>query len=188
MKIKTLLIISILTLLGCNENVDQRKEQIKEFKIDLNTKEVSDNNYEVNIKTNFPENTSFQIYVTRDYRRTNSSEQYSGKHYSVFSNIVKNGEINFNFEVDDSKWINDYQKYQKENGSFDKTLTDIDFETVKDSIEIYVLYTPKGEKNKENIKLIGKNGENLKGNNVEENGTFKVFSKTIKFYNKFLHN
>jgi hypothetical protein len=181
MKIKMLLLLSIITLASCNE----KKEQIQEFKIDLKTEEVSENNYKVNIKTNFPENTSFTIDVQRDYKRKNSSEQYAGEHYSEFSALVKNGEINFNFKADDSKWINDYKNYQKENGNFDKTLTDIDFETVKDTLEISVLYTPMGEKNEENIVLIGKNGEFLKGDGMEKNGTFNVFRKTIKIYNKF---
>lgn len=37
----------------------------------------------------------------------------------------------------------------------------------------------------ENIELIGENGENLKGEGLEKNGDFNVFSKTIKIYNKF---
>ena len=181
MKIKMLLLLSVLTLASCKE----KKEQIQEFKIDVKTEEVSENNYKVNIKTNFPENTSFTIDVQRDYKRKNSSEQYAGEHYSEFSTLVKNGEINFDFKADDSKWINDYKNHQKENGSFDKTLTDIDFETIKDTLEISVLYTPMGEKNEENIELIGKNGEFLKGDGMEKNGTFNVFRKTIKIYNKF---
>lgn len=181
MKIKMLLLISILALVSCKE----KKEQIQEFKIDVKTEEVTENNTKVNIKTNFPENTSFKIDVKRDYKRKNSTEQYAGEHYSAFSTLVKNGEINFDFKVDDSKWINGYKNYQKENGSFDKTLTDIDFGTIKDTLEISVLYTPMGEKNEENLELIGKNGEFLKGDGMEKKGAFNVFRKTIKIYNKF---
>ena len=137
MKIKIILLISILTLVSCNE----KKEQTKEFKIDVKTEELSENNYKVNIKTNFPENTSFTIDVLRDYKRKNSSEQYAGEHYSAFSTLVKNGEINFDFKVDDAKWINDYKNNQKENGSFDKTLTDIDLETVRHFRNIRFIYS-----------------------------------------------
>ena len=178
---KIILLLSIMTLISCGET----KKQIEEFKIDVKTENISENNYKANIKTNFPENTSFTITVSRDYKRKNSSEQYAAEQYYEFSTLVKNGEINFDFKVDDERWINEYKKLQKENGSFDKTLTDIDFETVKDTLELNVLYTPKGEQNKKNLEIIGENGEFLKGDGVEKKADFNIFNKKIKIYNKF---
>jgi hypothetical protein len=182
MKIKVLLLLSVLALASCNE----KKEQIQDFKIDVKTEELSKNNYKVNIKTNFPDNTSFNINVGRDYRRKSNTEKYAGEHYSEFSTLVKNGEINFNFIVNDQKWIGDYKTIKSKNEAIDKSLTDIDFETIKDTLELTVLYTPMSETNEENLKLIGKNGEFLKGDGLENNGTFNVFIKKIKIYNKFI--
>lgn len=188
MKTKIIVLISILTLASCNE-----KKEIEEFKIDVKTEKISENNYKVNIKTNFPENSSFIIDVERMYCRKDNIEKYSGSLYSNFSSLVKNGEINFEFKVDDKEWINDYKKYQAENASTDATITDIDFETIKDTIELSILYTPMHEKNKGNKgnkEVIGENGEFLKGEGVQthKSESFKIFRKLIKIYNKFETN
>lgn len=181
MKSKIMLFVSILTLLSCAE----KKKQTEDFKIDIKTDKISENNYKTDIETNFPDNTSFTISVSRDYKRKNSSVIYSATYYDEFSTLVKNGKINFNFTVDETKWQNEYIKHQKEYGNLDKTLTDVDFSSINDTIEINVLYTPMGEKNETNIELIGKDGENLKGDGLRKNGSFNVFDKTIKIYNKF---
>ena len=181
MKNKIALMILVLTIFSCEE----KKKQIENFKIDITTKNTSENNFAANVKTNFPENTSFTITVTRDYNRKNNPEQYAAQYYYSYSSLVKNGEINLDFNVDEEKWINEYKVIQNEQGKYNNELTDIDYSTVKDTLEIEVLFTPKAEQSKENAEIIGENGEFLKGDGVEKNEGFNIFSKKIKVYNKF---
>jgi hypothetical protein len=159
-----------------------------DFKIDIKTENISENEIRVIINTNFPENTPFTITVARGYSRKNNPAEYAGELYYSNASCVKDGEVNFNFSVDDQKWIDEYHQIKKQNESFDYKLTDI--ETIKDTLEINVLYTPKSEPSKEIKDIIGENGENLKGAEVHkvemDEGTsgFYVFDKTIKLYNK----
>ena len=186
MKIKLLLLLSIVTFISCNKKNEkiETKEKI-EFKVDITTENISENEIKSIVKTNFPENTPFTISVSRDYSRKNNDEKYAGQLYYSYSSLVKNNQLDFNFKIDYKKWIDEYETLRKENGKFDKTLTEIDKKTIKDTLEISILYTPKSEQSEDVKKIIGANGENLTGKDVEKVSDFKVYNKTIKIYNKF---
>ena len=186
MKIKLLLLLSIVTFISCNKKTEETETKEKiEFKVDITTKNISENEIKSMIKTNFPENTPFTITVSRDYSRKNNNEKYAGQLYYSNSSLVKNNQLDFNFKTDDKKWLDEYEVLRKENGKFDKTLTEIDKKTIKDTIEISILYTPKAEQSETVKKIIGENGKNLIGKDVEKVSDFKVYNKTIKIYNKF---
>lgn len=180
MKKQIIYISAILALISCKET----KEKV-DYNISIDAKKIEPKTIQTKIKTNFPENTAFTITASRDYKRENNPENYSIDLYYAFNSLVKNGSIEFNFDPADKKWLDEYKEIQKQNGESDKTLTDIDISSIKDTIEISVLYTPKAEQNQELKKIFGENGENLIGVNVEDNGKFKTFKKTIKIYDQY---
>lgn len=189
MKIKLLQLLLIVTFISCNKKTQEtEKTETKEkteFKVNITTENISENEIKAIVKTNFPENTPFTITVSRDYSRKSNDEKYAGQLYYSYNSLVKNNQLDFNFKIDDEKWLDEYEALRKENGKFDKTLTEIDKKTIKDTLEISILYTPKSEQSEDIKKIIGANGENLTGNDVEKVSDFKVYNKTIKIYNKF---
>lgn len=186
MKIKLLILFSIITFISCNKKAETIETKEKtEFEVNIVTENISENEIKSIVKTNFPENTPFTITVSRDYGRKNNNEKYAGQLYYSYNSFVKNNHLDFNFKVDDKKWLDEYETLRKENGKFDKTLTEIDKKTIKDTLEISILYTPKAEQSEDIKKIIGINGENLTGKDVEKVSDFKVYNKTIKIYNKF---
>ena len=184
-------VTTALVLTSCNPKAETKNKEITEktefnANVDIATEMVSETEIKTTIKTSFPENTSFTITASRDYKRKNSNEQYAADLYYSFSSIVKNGQIIFTFNPLDKSWIDKYEAIRKQNGEFDKTLTQIDKKSIKDTIEVSVLFTPKGKQPQNVVKIIGVNGENLNGEGVETNdGGFKVYDKKIKFYSKF---
>lgn len=183
MKIKSLQLLLFFVFISCNKKIET-KEKI-EFKIDVTTENISENEIKAIVKTNFPDDTPFTITVSRDYKRKNIEEEYTGQLYYSQNSIVKNNKLEFAFKVDDKKWLDEYDFLRKENGKFDETLTEIDKKTIKDTLQISILYTPKAEQS-ENVRgIIGINGENLTGNDVENVSDFKIYKKTIKIHNKF---
>lgn len=188
------LILTALTttflLTSCNPKTETKNEEVTETtefnaNVDITTEKISETDIKTIIKTNFPENTSLIITASRDYKRKNRDEQYAAQLYYSFSSIVKDGQISFNFNPSDNGWVSEYEALRKQNGSFDNTLTEIDKKSIKDSIEISVLFTPKGKQPENVIKAIGINGEKLKGENVEAVSDFKTYENKIKFYHKF---
>ncbi|MFZ4522985.1 MAG: hypothetical protein ACOYNC_14845 [Bacteroidales bacterium] len=179
-------IVASLVLPSCNQVAKTAEKTEFNASVDISTVKVSETEINTSIKTNFPDSTSLIITATREYKRKNNNEQYAADLYYSFTSIVKNGQISFSFNPLDKSWIEAYEALRKQNGEFDKKLTEIDKTTIKDTIEISVLFTPKGKQPVSVIKLIGANGENLNGADVEaNNGGFKVYDKKIKFYNKF---
>lgn len=182
---------TILILTSCNQNAGTKNEEISEKKefnvnVDILTEVISETEIETRVKTNFPENTSLTITASRDYKRKNSNEQYAAQLYYSFNSIVKNGLIAFSFNPIDNSWIDRYEELRKQNFEFDKSLTEIDRLSIKDTIEISVLFTPKKDQPENVVKIIGENGEYLYGSDVEtNNGGFKIFRKEIKIYSKF---
>jgi hypothetical protein len=182
---------AVLLLTSCNQNAETKNEVATEKiaftpNVDITTENTSGNEIKATIKTNFPENTSLTITASRDYKRKDRDEQYAADLYYSFSSIVKDGQIAFNFNPNNNRWIDEYEVLRKQNGEFDKTLTEINRKSIKDTVEISVLYTPKGKQPDNVVKIIGANGENLNGVDVETiNGGFKVYDKKIKFYSKF---
>lgn len=184
-------ITAVLLLTSCNQNAETKNEVATEKiaftpNVDITTENTSGNEIKATIKTNFPENTSLTITASRDYKRKDRDEQYAADLYYSFSSIVKDGQITFNFNPNNNSWIDEYEVLRKQNGEFDKTLTEINRKSIKDTIEITVLFTPKGKQPESVINVLGANGENLNGDEVEtNNGGFKVYDKKIKIYHKF---
>lgn len=182
--------VSSILLCSCNQKSENKKVEVsekKEFKanVDISTENISENEIKTIIGTNFPDNTSLTVTASREYMRKNSDERYAANLYSEFNSTVKNGEIVFSFDPHDNSWMEEYNELRKQNAEFDKSLTEIDKQSIKDSIEISVLFTPKKEQPQEVVKSLGDNGENLTGENVESLNGFKVYRKKINFYNKF---
>lgn len=181
-----------LLLTSCNQTTQTKNEEITETapfnaNVDITTEKVSASEIKATVKTNFPENTSLTITASRDYKRKNNNEQYAADLYYSFSSIVKDGQVSFTFNPLDKGWIDEYEALRKQNGSFDKSMTEIDKKSIKDTIEISVLFTPKGKQPENVVKIIGANGENLNGAEVQTNNNvgFKFYDKKIKFYSKF---
>lgn len=166
----------------------------KEFRIDINTEKVSGNTIKTIIKTNFPEKTILTITAERLYRMKNNSNIYGGNHF--FSRIpVKNGMIEFSFAVDDGQWIREHNHYMEmDNNSnlSDTILTEIDYESIIDSLKISVFYNPLFEVDENVMKIVGENGKNLNGRGTLEIEGTKVFrvSQNIhwEFDRKTTHN
>ncbi|MDC1162495.1 hypothetical protein OAT18_03555 [Tenacibaculum sp.] len=139
----------------------------KDFEINIISKKRVQNKIRAEIKTNFPENTIFSITAERLYKRKSGSKTYGGTHFFSREYPVKNGVIEFSFDINDTRWIesyNEYRKNEKERDSKNKELTEIDFESIQDSLQISVLYNSEFERDKKVKDIIGGNGCNLSGN------------------------
>lgn len=180
-----------LALFSCDGTNEGKEEpsgkgaEISEFKVDIQTERIKNGEYKVIVKTNFPDETKLYISAKREYKRKNNDEIYAVDLYSNSNSIVKNGIIEFSFNIDDSDYINEYKDYQKQNGKYDNTLTDIDFSTMKDSIEVSVLFTPKAKQSSTTVLVAGENGEKLSGEGVENHSGFKILRKSVLIFDKY---
>jgi hypothetical protein len=161
-----------------------------DFIIDINSKKTSEKEFKITLTTNFPENTIFSITAERIYKRKNNGNYYGGVHYYSSEYGIKNGKLEFILKVNDSMWINNYNQYREDgnlNEFKNKKLTEIDYKSIKDSIEISVVYSPRFLFNqKSNVKKsLGENGENIKGKGTIKMDGIKVFEKSIKIFSKF---
>lgn len=186
MKNKLILFLCTVLIISCNKKIENTENiKISEFKVDVKTENISKNEFQSIITTNFPENTPFTITVSRDYRRKNNDEQYAGQFYYSYRSLVKNNQLKFNFKIDDKKWIKEYEDMAKEYKETNESLTEIDRKTIKDTIEISILYTPLVEQSEEIKSLIGAKGGNLTGKDVEVFSEYKIYNKIIKIHNEF---
>ncbi|WP_422091717.1 hypothetical protein [Tenacibaculum ovolyticum] len=154
----------------------------KDFEINIIPKKRVKNKIRTEIKTNFPENTIFSITAERLYKRKKNSKNYGGTHFFSRNYPVKNGIIEFSFEINDSRWIesyNEYRRNEKKLGSNNKELTEIDFESIQDSLQISVLYNSEFERDEKVMGIIGKNGSNLSGNGTIERKNIFSFKKNL---------
>lgn len=175
---RLLFIILVILTFGCSEPFNP--------KVEISLGPPSEKEIQVKAETNFPENTSLTITASREYKRQGSDVIYSTSYYSSIHTRVKNGQVSFSFDPTDKGWIKEYEKLRNSNGYFDKTLTEIDYNTIKDTIEISILFTPKGENPENVVKVVGVDGKNLKGDGVEiVNREFKIYNKTLKFFHKY---
>ena len=184
-----IIILIALSFKSCSgknpDNETGKIEPISVFKVDIQTTIKSEDEIDVAVKTNFPDNTILNVSAVREYRRKNNNEMYAGNLYSNSNAIVKDGKVDFLFKTNDREWIKSYEDIQKQNRKFDNSLTDIDYSTIKDSIEINILFTPKAEQRSTTYQITGENGEKLVGKDVEEYGGFKVLSKSVIVFDKF---
>jgi hypothetical protein len=160
----------------------------KDFEININPKKISDNKFKTIVETNFPENTIFSITVERLYKRKNNPNTYSGTHFFSREFPVRNGKVEFSFKANDKEWIKYYNQHReddKEREFPNSELTGIDFESIKDSLEISVFYNPIFERDENVKKIVGENGENLKGKGTIKLETENIFRVTKSIYNKF---
>lgn len=199
MKKKLILFLCTVLIISCNKKIDKidkiensENKKISEFKVDVKTEEISKNEFLSTITTNFPENMAFTITVSRDYRKKNNDELYAGQIYYSYRALVKNNQLKFNFKIDDEKWIKEYEdeikEYEslpKDNSEMDELYTAIDRKTIKNTIEISILYTPLNEQSEEIKSIIGVKGENLTGKDVIVFPEYKIYNKIIKIYNEF---
>jgi len=168
----------ICLLISCKED----------FEINIIPKKRAQNKIRTEIKTNFPENTIFSITAERLYKRKNNSKTYGGAHFFSREYPVKNGIIEFSFDINDTSWIESYNEYrtnEKERNSTNKELTEIDFESIQDSLQISVLYNSEFERDKKIKDIIGENGSNLSGNGTIKLEECKIFLVSKKVYCKF---
>jgi hypothetical protein len=159
-----------------------------DFTIDINSQKISEKRIKTIITTNFPENTIFSISAERIYKRKNNPSYYGGLHYYSSEYGIKDGKIEFTFNVNDNEWINDYNKQREiELRLNNKEFTEIDYKSIKDSIEISIIYSPKLLFNQEdNVKkILGNKGENINGKGTIEIKDIRMFKKSINIYDKF---
>jgi hypothetical protein len=158
------------------------------FTVNVSTEKISEKKIKTIITTNFPENTIFSISAERIYKRKKNPNYYGGLHY--YSNVdgVKDGKIEFTFEVNDNIWINNYNEHRERQLRMNnKEFTEIDYESIKDSIEISIFYSPKLLFSQEdNVKkILGNKGENINGKGTIKIDDVRIFKKSINIYNKF---
>ncbi len=111
-------------------------------------------------------------------------------HYYSSEYGIKNGKIEFTLNINDNKWIKNYnQRRESVNKRYpsNKEFTEIDFKSIKDSIEISIVYSPKLLFNQKNNvkKILGEKGENINGKGTIKIDDFKMFKKSIRIYSKF---
>ena len=171
-----IIILLILTLfISCKNDLT----------INIEAQKINDKKVKTTITTNFPENTVFSITATRIYKRKNNPNYYSGVHYFSRELAVKNGIIEFSFDVNDKDWIDSYNNFRESENQFDKELTEIDFKSIQDSLEISVFYEPRLERDYEVKKVLGEKGEKIRGKGTIEIDDYNVFNEKIKIYDRF---
>jgi hypothetical protein len=159
-----------------------------DYIIDIDIQNISDKKVQTIITTNFPENTVFSISAERLYKRKNDTNYYGGTLYYSMESAVKNGMIELSIDIDDKEWIDDYNddiKFQKQLKIYNKKFAEIDYRSIKDSIEISVRYTAIFEQDKNIKKILGEKGENLRGKGTINVEDYQIFRKAVTIYSKF---
>lgn len=158
-------LIGILTFSACTSEAPKTQSNVaSEIKVDV--KKVK-NDLSISIVTNFPDETNLHVTVGRPHYLKGKSELYSG---DIFSEdiAVKNGKIECKCAINDKKWFDEHSGLTKASAE--------DFPPVSkiiDSLHIRVLFSPRRKQTEKVLQYTGKNGENLKGDGVDN--TFKSF-------------
>ena len=161
-----------------------------DLSIDISSKKISEKKINIIITTNFPENTIFSISAERIYKRKDNTDYYGGVHYYSSEYGVKNGLVEFTLNINDNEWIKDYNQHKEyitKKFPSNKEFTEIDLNSIKDSIEVSVVYSPEYLFNQKNnvLEILGEKGENIKGKGTIKIDGIKMFTKSIKIYSKF---
>ena len=150
----------------------KQNPKVKEYQVNLGVKKSEGREIRISIDTDFPNGTNLHVSVRRTYYEKGKPEEYSG---DIFSKdmAVQDGRIDLVVNVNDSRWYKDYYERARKFGEF------IDFpgiERISPNIEISVLFSPRREQPKGVLKILGINGEFIKGSGAERTGNFTTYS------------
>ena|GEM_PF-2696693 len=139
----------------------------KEYKIDIKTVKQAGLKVKITIDTNFPEGTLFLVWGFRTY-----DYDYYGEIFNKKIPVPNNGKIQVIVNIVE-KWYKEYYENQRKAGK--ELFSDI--KHISNKIKIIVLYTPANPQPTQVVKILGKNGENVKGKGAEKVGNLVVFRK-----------
>ena len=125
----------------------------------------------IKISTNFPEGTNFLVDVSRTYYEKGKSEKYAGEIYSK-DIPVKDGKIKLDVSVNDSTW---YNKYYQDANEYSGIIDYPGIGKISPNVEVSVLFSPRREQLGEVLKILGKDGEFIKGAGAKKNMSFTSY-------------
>jgi len=162
-----------------NEQTYIGEDKKKEYRVNIDVNEEDNRTLALNIKTNFPDGTNLYVSIGRNHYLKGKSELYSG---NLFGEDIKvqNGSINTKVAINDFKWHSEYQ-------DLIKALPD-DFppiSKISDSVTIRIMFSPLRDQSEEILRILGKSGEFITGEGVEEHAKFNSFSIEEDFYLPF---
>ncbi len=151
------------------KKVKVTKETAKEYNVDLNIRKIASRTFVVNAKTNFPDGTILLVSVGRVHYLKGRSSKYSGDLFSKDIR-VKNGLISTKIIINDKKWYNEHYSKQKKLG---KDLIP-DIVKISKKVNFDVLFSPKRQKSEDILRILGKDGEFIKGRGIDKSYSFNT--------------
>jgi len=183
--ILTLFLILLIFLIGCQQQTTNKDSVQSDLSIEQETISKSDSpkeylldiDYNLNGATleltgnsNLPEGSIISLYVDRNHHNIGDKDIHVGELGSS-DIILKNGEFSTTIKLSDNNWFNRV-----------KSLNDIEnekFEWISDKVNLNAIFTPMNRNQPiDVINAVGKRGEHLKGEHVEEDDIISL--KTLK--------
>jgi hypothetical protein len=155
-----------LTTISDKEIKEIPNTRIKEYRVELIPTNAGERKVKINIVTNFPDGTIFNLSINRNYYVVGDNETYIGELYDKdFS--VQNGKFETIINIiNDTEWYNERQKLVKNLPNDFSPISKI-----SDKITINVLYTPAQTQPANVLKILGTKGEFITGKGAEKFGT-----------------
>ena len=157
------------------KNASKKQEagepKTKEYFIDLSVAKSQNRLIKIKISTNFPEGTNFLVDLSRIYYEKGKSEKYAGEIYSK-DIPVKDSKIELDISVNDSPW---YNKYYQDAKKFSGIIDYPGIGKISPNIEVSVLFSPLREQLGKVLKILGKDGEFIKGTGVKKDMSFTSY-------------
>lgn len=152
---------------------EKQKESptVKDYSMTLNVEKSAARQIEIHLQTNFPESTVILVNVKRIYYQKGEKDEYAGE---IFSKKipVKDSKIDLVVDVNDTKW---YTEYHRKAEKFKGLGIFSGIDRVLPQIEVWALFTPRGQQPADVLKTLGKNGEYIKGNGAKRSGNFTTY-------------
>jgi hypothetical protein len=142
-----------------------------EYFINLEIIKIAARKIKVRVKTDFPDNTNLYINVSREYYEQGESEAYSGDIFMEDFSVI-NGKIEVEVNVDDSIWLAERSAVNRIIGISTR------FSKVAQNIEVKAVFSPWRKQQPEVLRILGKDGEFIKGVGANSELGFTTLSVT----------
>lgn len=146
----------------------------REYFIDLDIVKLDSRKIKIDIATNFPDGTNLFVDVSRTYQEKGKSETYSGEMFNK-DIAVKNGKIQVESIINDSIW---YNKYYEDAKKFGHLMEYPGVGKVSANVGVWVLFSPRRDQRSNILKILGKNGEFIKGSGATKGSAYTSFEVT----------
>jgi hypothetical protein len=170
---------------GCQTSTEKKSEKVEpkaeitEYFIVISANEVDSRKINIEINTNFPDETIMRLSLNRTHTLKGSEKEYSGGIFDELFSVYE-GKYSKIVEINDLDWYNEHLSLVK---NLPNDFQPID--KISDNVNISVLFTPAVKQPENVLKTLGEFSEFISGEGVEKFGKMNIFRVKKEYYLPF---